>query len=123
MEATHLAHIGRSRPITNCFDLRIINFNSLRRNQKTKKNQLISCKSAFGKICEKFLLAEDGQHLFDMMGMVLNGLDINKYVIKVDNNDRRKGEISEGLDGDSHTPHHLNLTASDLTSPAIPSNF
>src|SRR3954464_15350571 len=61
----------RGQAMVENFNFRDINFNAIRRHNKTKENQLVFCKSALWEISIKLFMTKDLKDLLNMSNMLL----------------------------------------------------
>ena len=78
--------VGWLWPNFDSIDLRVMNINTLRGNNKTQENELINAKKALFHVSIETLFSKSLQNGSNMGGMIFKRFAINKDIIEVDNN-------------------------------------
>ena len=86
MKTSYLIYILGGWSFLYCFNLGFIHLNSLSRDNKTKKHNLICAKDALLKVSKQFFFSKYIQNLLYMFCMFLQCLAVNKDIIKVNHN-------------------------------------
>ena len=95
-ERAHVSHFGRGRPFLHGFDLVVHHANAIATDMVTEELDLMLEELALGLLGVEFLLAEDVQHLANMVFVLVESLAEDENVVE-EHEDELVEEWTEGL--------------------------